>query len=249
MTRPSTAVVTGSSSGIGLSLIKQLAARGYRTVGVARNEQQLQAVSSSLGEGHSYLTLDLTRGDDLTTMCRYLRQHQVNLLVNNAGFGIYGKFTDNDCRQLLGLNIEALVELSAVFLQKAQRGDALLNVASALAFAPAPFAAVYAASKSFVNSLTEALWYEYRDQGIYVASLCPAATASNFHRRAGRKKETRGLQSADEVARRAMQALDNRRQPLILTSTSGRLLFYLAKALPRRQLIKVMGTMMHRWIG
>lgn len=246
----STAMVTGASSGIGLSLIKQLATRGYRTVGVARDRQRLQTLVSSLGEGHDYLALDLTQDNDLTTICQYLQHHQVNLLVNNAGFGIYGKFTDNDCHQLLRLNIGTLVRLSTVFLQKAQRGDALLNVASALAFAPSPFASVYAASKSFVNSFTEALWYEYRDEGIYVASLCPAATISNFHRRAGRNKESpRGMQSADEVAQRAMQALDNRSQPLILTSATGQLLFYLAKILPRRQLIKMMGSMMHRWIG
>lgn len=245
----STAIVTGASSGIGLSLIKRLAARGYRTVGVARDGQQLQKISNSLGEGHSYLALDLTRGNDLATICNYLRQHRVNLLVNNAGIGVYGKFTDNDCHQLLALNIEALVRLSAVFLQKAQRGDALLNVASALAFAPTPFATVYAASKSFVNSFTEALWYEYQNDGIYVASLCPAATVSNFHQRAGRNRGSRGMQSADEVARRAMQALDNRRQPLILTSATGQLMFYLAKVMPRKQLSKMMGSMMRRWIG
>ncbi len=243
------AVVSGASSGIGLSLIKQLAARGYRTVGVARRRDRLQQLSRSLGAGHSYLSLDLTRRAALAELCAYLRQHRVSLLVNNAGFGSYGEFAASPCTDMLNLNVEALATLCHTFLQEARAGDALLNVASALAFVPAPYAAAYAASKAFVASLSDALWYEYRAKDIYVLCLCPAATVSEFHHRAGRKsKSSAGMQSADEVARLALQALHQRRQASVLTSSRGKLLYALARLLPRRLLVQMMGKVMRRWI-
>lgn len=243
-----TALVTGASSGIGRSLVKRLAQAGYHTVGVSRCGLELAKLCRELGDGHTYLQLDLTCQGDIDKLFHYLRKQPVNLLVNNAGVGIYGEFGNQDISSMLRLNVCALMELSRFFLQTAKQGDALLNVSSILAYVPAPYACIYSATKAFVSSFTEALWYEYRDKGVYVLNLCPAATATNFHCNAGQKRpRTTGMQSPDQVAEVALRALQHRRSPTVITSFRGKCILLLSRLLPRRLLLTATGKVMQVW--
>lgn len=246
MTR--TALVTGASSGIGRSLAKSLARAGYLTICVARRGPALKELCKELGDRHTYLQLDLTRQRDLDKLRHHLRTQPVDLLVNSAGMGVYGKFGDRDISPMLRLNVFALTELSRFFLQTAKPGNALINVSSVLAYAPAPYACAYSATKAFVSSFTEALWYEYRDKGIYVMNLCPAATATNFHLNAGQRNPRKTLmQSPDRVADIALQALQHRKRPTIIPSLGGKFFFCLSRTLPRRVLLAVVGKIMRVW--
>jgi short-subunit dehydrogenase len=186
-----TALVTGASSGIGAAIARQLAAEGVHLVLVARSADKLRALAAQLTSRHgvraSVLAADLgLRG------CGALLQGQVqaqglaiDMLVNNAGFGSYGAFDgiDPDLEQSeIAVNVAALVDLTHAFLpgMLARGQGVILNVASTAAFQPGPYMAVYAATKAFVLSFSEALWAEYRGRGIHVAALCPGAVDTAF---------------------------------------------------------------------
>jgi len=186
-----TALITGASSGIGEAFAHILAARGMHLVLVARSIDKLNVLGHALSEQHG-IRADVVPAD----LCRegagqeVYRQTQalgvsVELLVNNAGFGTYGRFetlTPQRDHQELMLNVTALVDLTHAFVPAmAERKDGgVINVSSIAAFQPMPYQAVYGASKAFVLSFSLALWAAYRRQGVRVVALCPGPTATNF---------------------------------------------------------------------
>ena len=216
-----TALVTGASGGIGLELARCFAKDGYDLILVARSAEKLQTVADTLSRQHrvraSVTACDLGIIGAGKALAESLADHLVDVLVNNAGYGDTGSFATTDPRAQLGmidLNVRALVELTHIFwprMLKNGRGG-VLNVASTAAFQPGPFMAVYYASKAFVFSFSEALWEEARGTGVHVSCLCPGATESEFHSRAGTDKVRllrMGQMSAAKVARlgyRAFQA-------------------------------------------
>ncbi|WP_460301433.1 SDR family NAD(P)-dependent oxidoreductase [Actinocorallia aurea] len=173
-----TAMVTGASSGIGESFARRLAGRGVGLVLVARRGEVLERLAAELG-GAEVLPADLTRPDDLARVCA--RASEVDLLVNNAGFGAFGAFADlpaDDARRQVALNVTALMELTHAALggMAARGSGGILNVASVAAYAPSPGSAVYGASKAFVASFTESLHVEAKAAGVHVTALCPGFT-------------------------------------------------------------------------
>jgi len=193
------ALVTGASSGIGLELARQFAADGYDLVLVARSADALERLAADLARDFRVkatpLTCDLGRPNAGRELVRTLdeRALAVDVLVNNAGFGATGAFADGATDTQVGIvdvNIRALVELTHELWPRILRNKrgGVLNVASTAAFQPGPFMAVYCASKAFVMSFTEALWEEARGTGVHVSCLCPGATESAFHARAGTDK-------------------------------------------------------------
>jgi len=190
-TRLTRALVTGASSGLGEEFCRQLAARGMDLVVVARRGDRLHALSQSLRRAHGaeveVLVADL--GSEVGVAAVVDRLHgaeaPVDLLVNNAGFGLYGDFADQDparVADLLDVNVRAVVALSRAALPRLierQRGG-IINVASTASFQPDPYAAVYGASKAFVRSFSEALHEEVRGDGVRVLALCPGYTVTEF---------------------------------------------------------------------
>src|SRR5437588_5924742 len=164
-------LITGASGGIGLETARQLAQQNYQVTLVARNRDRLEKALSSLrGSGHTILVADLNNTEDLQKLAAHLSVEKYDVLINNAGNGSYGKFTDiplEDQLATMQLNMQALVTLSYSFLQKAVKGDALVNIASLLAHSSLPGGSVYAATKSFVANFSESLWYEFKPKGIY----------------------------------------------------------------------------------
>ena len=190
MTNPIT-LITGASAGLGAEFARQCSARGERLVLVARRQDKLEALASELGNARA-VTLDLGQPGAAAALSADLAAHgeQVGTLINNAGFGLWGKFAALDGprqRAMIDLNCGTLVELThAVLPGMIERGQgAILNLASTAAFQPGPGMAVYFATKAFVLSFSEALHEEVREHGVTVTALCPGPTATEFGEVAG----------------------------------------------------------------
>ncbi len=218
-----TALVTGASSGIGESFAWRLAARGDNLVLVARSEDKLAALCSELGREHKanaqYVAVDLSQKSGPKTLFDEITSRGLNidLLINNAGFGVMGDFVEKDLErqlQMIDLNIRALTELCHRFLpgmRERRRGE-IINVASTASFQAVPFMATYAATKAYVLSLSEALWDENREYGIAVLALCPGVTDTNFFEAANSAPPgMRVMQTPEEVVETGLKALAARR--------------------------------------
>lgn len=184
-------LITGASAGLGVDFARQLAARGERLVLVARRKERLDALAAEIGNAR-VVALDLGVAGAADRLMADLAEHgeRVAGLVNNAGFGLAGRFADLDGarqRQMIDLNCGALTELAHAVLPAmiAAGKGAILNVASTAAFQPGPGMAVYFATKAFVLSFSEALHEEVRGHGVTVTALCPAPTATEFGEVAG----------------------------------------------------------------
>jgi hypothetical protein len=214
-----TALITGASSGIGAELAKLCAARGYDVVLVARRASLLAELAADLAKRHGVdarvLTADLAQEGGPEEIARALNGVNLDVLINNAGFGVHGAFTRtawDDERRLIQVNVIAPVRLTKLFLPgMVERGSGrVLNVASTAAFVPGPLMAMYYASKSFVLSFSLAVANEVRGTGVTVTALCPGPTTTEFGEVAGiaSSRLFRGpAMSAEAVAREGFDAM------------------------------------------
>jgi short-subunit dehydrogenase len=246
-----TALVTGASMGIGVDLAECFAKDGYDLVLAARSEGSLNEVAARLAEKYKVkattVALDLGAqgaGRKLADAVA-AKAIAIDVIVNNAGFGIAGGFDGSDQAGQLGmidLNVRTLVELTHIYwhdmLQKKRGG--VLNVASTAAFQPGPLMAVYYASKAFVLSFSEALWKEAEGKGVHVSCLCPGPTVSQFRERAGTGKTRLSRvgtpMSSESVARAGYRAFQRNRR-VIVTGGRNKVLAALAPFLPRKMLL------------
>lgn len=242
-------IITGASSGIGLETANLLAQKGYQLTLVARNETKLVAAVKELhGQGHSYLVADLNDKADVERMAGYLESEYYDVLINNAGAGLYGKFTELSLDSQLGtmfLNMGALTMLSYAFLKNAKAGDALVNTGSLLAFSSFPGGSVYAGTKSFVAGFSESLWYEFKDKDVFVMAFNPGAAKSDFHQHAGKSERDFPkfvLSTTEQVAVELVAALEKRRQPRVVQGWKNRLMLFGFKLLSRKAAIRIMGN-------
>jgi hypothetical protein len=183
------ALVTGASSGFGEAFARQLRARGHRLILVARRTDRLLALQKELGgeDAAVVITADLVAPGRIATLLTDLetRGLEVDLLVNNAGFGLTTPFLEQPrerVQEMIDLNVKAVVELTLGLLPgmvKRGRG-AVINVSSVAAFQPVPYMGVYGATKAFILSFTEAIAHELRGTGVSLQALCPGATATEF---------------------------------------------------------------------
>jgi hypothetical protein len=243
------ALVTGASSGIGAVFARELAGEGYSVTCVARSHDKLQDLVNELGEGHRILVADLSDNSQLQRVVDDLKTTGYSLLVNNAGYGIYGRFDALPVDQqehMMFVNMNALVRLSHAFLKNAGAGDALINVSSVLSRFPYPGGAVYSGTKGFVTNFTESLWYEYKDRGVYVMALLPGVTETNFHAVATgnriKAKSSGPSYPPEIVVKDALAALKERKAPSVISGPKYRLLTFLGTRLAgRKRMITSMG--------
>lgn len=232
--RGKTVLITGASMGIGEVFARELSKRGATLVLVARSEGKLTALAKELGNTQ-VVALDLTKPGAARTVFEAVKAQglTVDVLMNNAGFAAYGRFTEvpfETQTDELRLNVNALVELTHLFLPdiKRQRGG-ILNVASTAAYQPVPYMAVYAATKAFVLSFSEALWGELRSTGVRVTALCPGATDTPFFARAGEQAALGKKARPEDVVKLGLAAFDANRPSVIhgvgnwLTALTSRL--------------------------
>jgi uncharacterized protein len=188
------ALITGASSGIGLAFAERLAREGYNLIIVARRKDRLDELAHLLRAAHrievEVIAADLTQTAALHRVERQAAEANLDLLVNNAGFGNAGAFADLDVdteEEEIRLNILALVRLTHAVLpgMTQRKGGAIINVSSLAGFQPGPYMATYGATKAYVTSFSEALSEELRGTGVYVQALCPGFTKTEFQERGG----------------------------------------------------------------
>lgn len=213
------ALVTGASSGLGADFARELAARGFHLVLVARRTERLESLAEELQRAHGLAVrceaLDLTTPEAVTELAYRLRDLPIEILVNNAGIGPFGKLLDlpwERTREMLRLNMEAVVQLTRGFapgMLSRGRGRVLL-IGSTASFQPVPSMAAYAASKAFVSSFGNALSREWRGTGLTCTVLHPGFTATEFFETGGQTLGWLGRQSlmpSRTVARIGIAAL------------------------------------------
>lgn len=252
-----TVLVTGASAGIGRELARRLAARGSGLVLVARRRERLEELAAELRQTHGVavttLVRDLARPGVGQALVRDLAGVEVTSVVNNAGFANLGPFHRaplDDLMAEVALDVSAVVEICHAFLPALrERGDGfLVNIASMAAYQASPTMAVYGASKAFVLSLTEALWFEARGTGLRVLAVSPGATQTEFFDVAG---EGAGGGSRrvppGEVATTVLRTLERRRPPAsVVVGRGNRLSAAGVRVLGRRRSAELVGRMMSR---
>ncbi len=210
--RGKTVLLTGASSGIGLEMARQLMPLGARVLLVARREDALNTLAARLGPLALVFPADLQPAEGADALVDRVHEagETVDVLINNAGYGIAGPFVEHasGARGMTELNVSALTQLAARLVPgMAERGTGgVLNVASLGAFAPVPRMAVYAATKAYVLSFTDALHYELRSTGVHVSALCPGPVRTGFGERA--EMNDAFFKGAQPVERVAQQGLD-----------------------------------------
>jgi len=245
-----TALVTGASEGIGRVFAQKLAKEGFTVTGVARSESKLQGLVKEIGAKHGYIVADLSTESGQKKIAKELGENHYDLLINNAGVGAVGKFLEIPLEKqisMLKLNCEAVVNLSFSFLKKSKSGDALINVSSTLAFMPMPSIGLYSATKAFVTSFTESLWFEQKTRGVYVMGLCPGITSTNFQVNSGGKMEDipqNLAQTPQAVVENAWKALQARKNPTVISGKKNAVMTVMTKMMPRKSTVTMMGKMM-----
>ncbi len=247
-----TTLITGASSGIGAAFARKLAARGRNVLLVARSEDKLIALCNELGRLTSiraqYLVLDLEQPDAALQLLEETkkREFEVDMLINNAGFGSMGDFTKLDLNrelEMIQLNIRALVDLTHHFLlpMRERKHGTIINVASTAGFQGVPYMATYAATKAFVLSFSEALWDENRQYGVHVMALCPGVTETNFFEAAGiGRPPMRTVQTAEEVVETALRGLQ-RKKSVVISGWTNWFTVEAERFVPRTTVTKIAG--------
>jgi uncharacterized protein len=246
MSRNETVLITGASSGIGLELAKCFAADGCRLVLVARNQTALEKLAEELRQKHNVETIvlpaDLCRTETPRQIFDKLAAQKisVDVLVNNAGFGLHSRFAETPLQRQLEINqvnVNALTELTGLFLPEMlkRRAGGILNVSSVAGFVPGPNMAVYYASKAFVQSFSEALSEELDGSGVTVTVLCPGPTETNFSAVARGQKTrsvSRSKMTAEDVARIGYRAF-RAKKVISIPGLPNQALAQLVRFLPR----------------
>ena len=260
----STCLITGASSGIGAEFARQLAARGHGVFLVARREDRLRDLADEIGREHGVRTevvaCDLEDAAQTLALRETVAERglTVEVLVNNAGFSTLGDVHVNPDRQIgmIRVNCEALVALTGAFLPAmTERGrGAIINVASMAAFQPIPAQAVYAATKAFVLSFSEAVHTEVRGSGVTVTALCPGPVATEFIEAAGFKKSKEQMgpgfvwATAEEVAKTGLDAAHKGKR-VAIPGTGNRVVAVAAQHTPRSVLLRTVAPAWRRIIG
>ncbi|HEX6740975.1 MAG TPA: SDR family oxidoreductase [Sphingomicrobium sp.] len=218
------ALITGASAGLGVEFARQLSKRGHRLVLAARRKDRLKALAGELGNARA-VKIDLSKANSAAKLLADLEANgeEVELLVNNAGFGLIGRFAELDAgrqRQMIDVNVATLTDLCRAVAPKlvARKSGAILNVASTAAFQPGPNMAVYFATKAYVLSFTEALHEELKPHGVKVSCLCPGPTRTEFGEVAGFGGNglfDRTAMEAPEVVAAGLAGLDQNRAVVV----------------------------------
>ncbi len=220
-----TALITGASSGIGREMARCLGRFGIRLVISGRNRENLEELRQEIGEKQvKIITADIASKDECIRLYREASKYSIDILINNAGFGLFGKFAETDLDrelEMIDVNIKAVHILTKLFLKdmvKRNRGY-ILNVASSAGFLPGPLMSTYYATKNYVVRLTEAVHEELRSMGsrVYIGAFCPGPVDTNFNKTAGVKFAVKGI-SAGYAAVYAITKMMDREMIIVPTA-------------------------------
>ena len=186
------ALITGASSGIGRDMARYLSTLGYDIIAVAQNEERLKALQSELKTNVEIISMDLSKKENCINLYEKTKNENIDLLINNAGFGVFGTFDETDLEReisLINTNITAVHILSKLYLKDMIKKDSgrILNVSSIASFAPGPLMGAYYSSKAYVTSMTKGIYRELKKKksNVHISVLCPGPVATNFNNVAG----------------------------------------------------------------
>jgi short-subunit dehydrogenase len=250
--RGSTALVTGASKGLGAAFAEALAKRGMNLVLVARSRDELNVLSARLHATYkvqsTVLIVDLADSTGPQAIAEELdrRGIQVDLLVNNAGFGLSGAFLSHNSKKEqaeIEVNVQSLVALTHHFgnAMAVRRNGGIINVASNASFQPVPYMATYAATKAFVLHFSEAIRHELAGRGVQVMATCPGPTATSFFEGTSTHIVAKDMDSSESVVRRTLDAFDHKRAVAYPGRMSVRLASWLPRLLPRALIAHIAG--------
>ena len=229
------ALITGASSGIGRDMAKYLSKIGYDLVIVARNREALENLKNELNTNVEVVAMDLSQNENCYKLHEQIRD--IDILINNAGFGEFGNFTDTNLEKEISMietNITALHILTKLYLKDMVEKDKghILNVASIAGFMPGPLMATYYASKNYVVSLTRAIRKELKKKksNVKLSLLCPGPVNTNFNNVANVKFKAKGL-SSEYVAKYAVDRM-LKNKFIILPGTGIKFVKFFAKIIP-----------------
>ncbi len=250
-----TALITGASGGIGECFARKLASLNTNLIIVARSEDKLNALAQQLQQQHNIqvdvIVKDLTEPSAAQEVFDATQSKglTVDLLINNAGFGDYGEFaqTDGDRQiQMIQLNNIAVVALTHKYLpQMRERGSgSIINVSSIAAFQPIPYLSVYAATKAFIRSFSEALWAENRQYGVKILVVSPGPTETNFYTEANfppaLARTAKSMSTSEEVVDQALKALEQGNVGVVVGGIASKFITTLSNIVPRETLLNVL---------
>ena len=256
-----TALITGASSGIGLALAHALARRGTHVLLTARSTETLKEVAVGIqktGVDAHVFPEDLSRRGAAQRLHDAVTREglTVDLLINNAGYGRWGAFDEfarDDYGAMIQLNITALTELCHLFIPDmvTRGGGGVINVGSIASFLPVPYASVYASSKAYVLLLSDALRFEYAEQGVRIMTLCPGWTNTNFRTIAAATVGADLGDGGDSPEQVAEQGLDAylRDKAYVITGEGNKKYALLPRFLSRQRLLNLAGRSFRRRLG
>ena len=219
-----TALVTGASSGIGKEIAKKLSSKGIRLIITGRNLPALEKLKCSLGKNDTVIiTADLSRREECLRLYEQVKPYDIDIFINNAGLGAFGKFTETSLErdlEIIDVNMTAMHILMKLFLKDFHKKNSgyILNIASIAGFLPGPYMATYYSSKNYVVRLTEAVYEElHSDKSkFYVVAFCPRPVATNFNAVANVKFSLKSI-PAEYAAECAVKGMFSRKVIIIPT--------------------------------
>ena len=240
------ALITGASSGIGLEIAKYLSMKKYELILVSRSKEKLEYIQEKLPTKTTIIVMDLSNEQKLKELCVLLKNEKIDILVNNAGFGDFGEFSETELStdtEMINTNIRAVHMLTKYALKNMLKEDFgyILNVASSAGLMPGgPLMSVYYATKSYVCSLTEAIYYELKKKksNVVVSILCPGPVDTNFNSRAGVKFSIKPL-SSKYVARYAIDQMLQNKKMLIIPGTRMKLAKFFSRFVSDKFLLRL----------
>lgn len=238
------ALITGASSGLGADMARILADKGYELILVARRKTKLEKLQKELGDKVQIEIMDISSTFNCMKLYNKYKKEDIDIVINNAGFGIYGEFTSTSIDKeldMIDINIKTVHTLTKLFLNdfKKKNKGYILNVASSAAFLPGPLMASYYASKAYVLNLTGAINEELRQVGseVYVGALCPGPVETEFNRVAKCSFSIKGLDSY-EVSKYAIKNMFKKKM-IIVPSIKMKLGVFALRLLPTRLKLKI----------
>lgn len=238
------ALITGASSGLGADMARVLVEEGYEVILVARRKTKLEKLAKELGEKAQIIIMDISSTYNCMELYNKVKKEKIDILINNAGFGLFGEFTESNLDKeldMIDLNIKAVHTLTKLFLKDFKKRDKgyILNVASSAGFMPGPLMSTYYASKNYVVSLTQAIHEELKkeESNVSISLLCPGPVDTEFNRVAGVSFSLKPMESI-VVAKYAIKKMFAEKT-IIIPGIKIKLGIFATRLIPRKLLTKI----------
>ena len=238
------ALITGASSGLGADMARVLSNEGYELILVARRKDKLEELKEELNTKVEIIAMDVSSTFNCMKLYNKLKKQNIDILINNAGFGMCGNFTSTNLDReldMIDLNVKTVHTLTKLFLEDFKKKDQgyILNVASSAAFMPGPLMAAYYATKSYVLNLSEAIYEELKKDGsnVSISVLCPGPVDTEFNKVANVAFSIKPMTSK-EVSEYAIKKMFNEKL-VIIPGMKMKIAVFLTRFVPRKLLLKI----------